>query len=73
MQFLCDWDEGTGVSILRDLQSSARQSAEQTDLIFEVGPAWSMGLDQRPPEVPPQLNESVIAGMVWGKTHLSGP
>lgn len=32
-----------------------------------------MNLDQRLPEVPPYLNESVIAGMIWGKTHLSGP
>ena len=72
MQFLCDWDEGAGVSILRDLQSSTRQNPKQTDLIFEVGPAWSTGLGQRPPEVLPHLNESVTAGMVWGKTHLSG-
>lgn len=72
VQFLCDWDEGAGVSILRDLQSSTRQSPEQTHLIFEVGPAWSMGLDQRPPAVPPHLNKSVIAVMVWDKTHLSG-
>jgi len=73
VQFLCDWDEGAGVSILRDLQSSTRQSPEKSGLTFEVGPAWSMGLDQQPLQVPPHLNESVIAGTVWGKTILSGP
>lgn len=60
------------MSILQVLQSSARKSPEETDVIFEAGPAWSMGLDQRPPEVFPHLNESVISGTAWGKTHIYG-
>lgn len=40
---------------------------------FDVGPALSMSLDQRPPEVSPHPNETVITGTILDEAHLSAP